>query len=53
MEKAENSNEELKNRRRNLVETCKIHRFLKEVTNMAIILDVFYNCNNLYKYIKI
>ena len=39
-EQNENTKEELKNKRKNLIETCKIHRFLKDIPNTQIILDV-------------
>jgi len=39
--------EELKNKRKNLIETCKIHRFLKEIPNIAIILEVHINEKNI------
>lgn len=42
-EQSESAREEQKNRRRNLIETCKIHRFLKEIPNTTMLLEVLLN----------
>ena len=39
-EKSVDTKEEIKNRRKNLVETCKVHRFLKELPNVIMLIEV-------------
>jgi len=39
-EKSVDTKEEIKNKRKNLVETCKVHRFLKELPNVTMLIEV-------------